>query len=115
MKRVKSPKLLRPHLVRHEQKNVRGHTCPICFKSFRYKSDLKRHNKHVHIKPEKNFQCNECPTKCISLTKLENHSKIHEGKIFLCTFNGCPSKSNTQYAINFHIKKCVNLFLMPQA
>ena len=30
--------------------------------------------------------------------------KIHSGQIFTCSFEGCQSRSNTQYGLNFHFK-----------
>ena len=85
--------------------NTNRPACPICTKTLVDNSNLKRHLRDVHGNQEKNFECSICSLKWTKTYQLNNHMKIHSGQVFKCTFDGCESKSNTQYGLNYHIKK----------
>lgn len=50
---------------------VRDHQCDICFKSYTYKKNLKRHEKFEHSVPSE--QCVYCPY----ITRYKHSLKIH--------------------------------------
>ena len=93
----------RKHMKNHEERNY--FTCVICTRTLSGRAELNRHMKHVHGNIEKNFGCSVCGLKWATRSQLGNHMKIHSGQIFSCSFEGCKSKSNTQYGLNFHFKK----------
>ena len=93
----------RVHMKKHEERKYP--ICTICTRTLSARSELNRHMKYVHGNIEKNFGCSVCGLKWATKYQLENHMKIHSGQIFPCIFEGCKSKSNTQYGLNFHFKK----------
>ncbi|XP_013930358.1 PREDICTED: zinc finger protein 619 [Thamnophis sirtalis] len=56
----------------------RMNTCPICGKSFAYRSLLHEHER-IHAK-EKPFKCNECGISFSQMATLTSHKRIHTGE-----------------------------------
>ena len=104
---LKTPELLRNHIKRiHTDKSANSlHVCQICTKSFKESGELTRHTNRVHLKVEPNYQCSVCPRKAYTHSELQAHMNIHNGDTFVCWHEGCSSKSNTKYGINYHFKK----------
>ena len=104
---LKTPELQRCHFKRmHTDKAATiSFPCTVCTKTFKTKSDLKRHTNKVHLKLERPFQCSVCPRKCYTEKELERHMNIHSGETFSCWYEECSAKSNTKYGINHHYKR----------
>ena len=100
---LKTKSSLKKHIENHIDR--KRPACPICTRTLTDNSNLSRHLKNVHGNQAKNFECSICSLKWATRYKLGNHMKIHSGEVFSCSFEGCKSKSNTQYGINFHVKK----------
>jgi uncharacterized Zn-finger protein len=79
--------------------------CTICLSTLTNNQDLKRHMRNVHENREKKFQCKICQVRTFTEQELARHMQTHSGEVFQCPMEGCKSKSNTQYGINFHVKK----------
>jgi len=101
---LKTSQSLKDHLRRHTNKKERI-KCTICSKDYADNSDLKRHTKFVHEKPEKKFVCNTCGKTFFTDKLLDRHMETHEGKILSCWYPSCLTKRSTMYDLRHHFKK----------
>ena len=107
------------------------HKCPICFKGFESKVNIKRHFQVIHEKkkpveirphgspqkeisgieqspsnvPEKTFQCSLCPKAFKLKAVLKRHfTQVHDKiKPFHCSF--CPSTFGYKFELEKHLSK----------
>ena len=78
--------------------DARPYQCGVCFKTFKWKSHLNRHNLiHQGIR----FQCNICKRVFNDKSNLTKHLAIHSGE-GTCPY--CLVFTRNQSSLNYHIK-----------
>ena len=80
-------------------------SCTVCTRTLSSNSELRRHTRGVHGNEQKKYACQICGVKTSTNAQLSRHGLIHNGDSFNCSIEGCTRKSNTQYGMNFHMKK----------
>ena len=70
----------------HFCNTIQNANCTLCGKSFRLKSELKRHVRAFHLK-ERLFKCKECPKAYTDPTPLKHHKNATHGDG--STFSNC--------------------------
>ena len=93
------PTLLKDHMYRHRMSGLkRPVRCGLCYKPFRYCSDLTQHIV-VHT-GERHHQCKVCQSTFTKASSLKQHMKIHTGeKPYPC--DQCSSR----FRLSSHLKE----------
>jgi len=81
-------------------------TIPDCGKTFKFKSEMKRHQT-IHS-GERPYVCSfpDCGKTFKRADALSNHFRIHSGKTpFDCPMSGCSLQFNTKSALRYHLLK----------
>ena len=98
-------KYLRRHMRNHLLP-TQQFPCNSCDKTYRNKSDVKRHQLYDHGKAEeRTIPCLQCPKKWRSKVSLRRHMLTHTDTTPIqCPHPGCETKMSLQYNMNHHMK-----------
>lgn len=90
------------YIIKKSSKNVQIHSCKICQKTFKQKTNLNTHMR-VHT-DERPYKCEDCGSAFHQISHLKDHAKIHSGeKPFKCSV--CLALFVQSSAAKTHIKK----------
>ncbi len=101
---LQDQRTLKAHMKIHDEKREKTHACDKCQAMFYSRHQLKAHLQGVH-NDGKLFDCNMCPVKLQSLTRLKEHVKFVHGnpeKKFSC--GKCNKKYYHKKALQNHMK-----------
>ncbi|XP_070501314.1 zinc finger protein OZF-like [Chironomus tepperi] len=108
---IKIEKIIKEEKRKPAYADVEKITCEFCKKTFKTKTILTQHKKHMHSDKINCLNCNFCDAKCLSKKSLDNHTKKYHssGEIqkFECDFDGkCYKTKASLYAhMKVHIPK----------
>ena len=90
----------------HQNKHTgnKPYKCNVCFKTFGFRSMLKKHKIFVHSS-ERPFKCGYCMKGFKFMNLLKNHVTIHTNKSrHVCSY--CQKVFSTASTLKIHLKKC---------
>lgn len=85
--------------------------CPKCPKRFMFKSDLKRHDKHKHLRIIDSYFCRYCKKAFSTKEQLKSHEQVHKKRSkmsakYYC--GNCGKAFSNSGNLHYHLKKCPN-------
>lgn len=86
----------------HMRKHVSLVECEICGKKLNSYNSIYTHMKMMHGENPRKFQCQKCPSKFKSKSKLIRHLFVHENLV--CNINNCGLKFSEKGSYLYHVK-----------